>query len=461
MPKQVSSKSQQGQVLVLLALAIVVLAAMLGLVIDGGMAQSQKQVSQSAADGAALAAGYTIEANPSAPSTSTATTAATSVITRDGLAGGSLTMTYYTSSNSSGCSGSTTTTPSAVQCVQASVSLTTNTYFLRVLRFNSFSLASTAQAIIPAQVAIPCAFCFLNSSTAIHWSHNNNKTVTVSGGPIYNDSGSSNAFQFDGDNTTISAPAGIFVHASSSPPGCYQGSSNTFTPDPTCNMPVIADPLAATPLPANPGGAHKNYNGSPSTTTLSPGIYDYINVSAGNNVTLSAGTYILTGNGTITTSGHGQNQTTTYSGIINLTGGTLNASSGVTIYLACSNYPTACNSNGENGAIINQAGGTLTLSAPSVAPYKSLSVFADRKNNSTNTLGQSANETINGTIYTLKMPLNTTSNSNVTVNGALLVDTFNNTNPNYNFTLNVNYTTSNSYTPPGGFGPLVRLTLSQ
>jgi len=56
-------KSERGQALILIALAIVVLIGMTGLALDGGMALADRRSSQNAADNAALAAAYSILAS--------------------------------------------------------------------------------------------------------------------------------------------------------------------------------------------------------------------------------------------------------------------------------------------------------------------------------------------------------------------------------------------------------------
>lgn len=135
---------QSAQVLVLFALAFVVLTAVLGLVIDGGVAASQKQASQTAADGAALAAGYTIVQNSSAPTFAPSLAAAQNILTRDNLITSSLTLTYLQSENPDVLA----TTPAETKIVRARVSLSPSTYFLRILNYNTYSLTSTAEATL-------------------------------------------------------------------------------------------------------------------------------------------------------------------------------------------------------------------------------------------------------------------------------------------------------------------------
>jgi Flp pilus assembly protein TadG len=86
-------RGERGQVIVVFALALVVIIAMVGLVIDGGGAFSQRRVEQKAADVAALAGANaymnTYRSTSSvASATSAATTAAIASATRNGFTAG-------------------------------------------------------------------------------------------------------------------------------------------------------------------------------------------------------------------------------------------------------------------------------------------------------------------------------------------------------------------------------------
>ena len=93
---------------------------------------------------------------------------------------------------------------------------------------------------------------------------------------------------------------------------------------------------------------------------------------------MAAGTYVVTGSISVS--------------------GTLLGTTGVTVFLACTTYPTAC-SSGSSGAQFT-VNGTMTLSPPTTGTYTGLTVFADRNNQAINFASQ-ATWTVTGTWYTL------------------------------------------------------------
>jgi len=217
---------------------------------------------------------------------------------------------------------------------------------------------------------------------------------------------------------------------------------NTISPTPTCSVPTISDPDAGLAYPS--GLTTQTYSGG--NATLNPGIYNGLNVASGATVTMNPGVYVITGGGTASKPTGGL-----------VLGGTLTGN-GVTLFLACKNFPTPCSTAGEFGALINKSGGSLTITQPTSGTYKGMSIFADRNNIATNTIDQGVTETVSGTWYTLRMPFAAIhANSTITV-GNFIVDSFALT---QNVTLNVTYIPNVSYTPPGGPIPLSRVALTQ
>jgi hypothetical protein len=87
------------------------------------------------------------------------------------------------------------------------------------------------------------------------------------------------------------------------------------------------------------------------STTLNPGIYSSILISGNSTVTMNPGTYVVTGS--ISVLGNGS-----------LIG------HGVTIYLPCSSYPTAC-ATGQVGASMTVSGNaTWTSQRRRTAPTR-------------------------------------------------------------------------------------------
>lgn len=428
--------SQSGQALLFLALFAVVLCGMLGLVVDGGLAQHEKLVSQAAADGAALAAAYKIQAYPYTGDFTSANAAAAAVIAQDGLPPSALTSMSYLHADRTAASKPSDN----VRYVLAAVSFSTPTAFLRVLGVTKFTVSSSAGVLEPSFQGT-CVFCLMApSGNDIHLVKN--VTITATNGALYVDSSDSNgAIKFDSTGDVITAP-GIFVVG-----GWQASASNFILPLPESGVPAIGDPLALAPTPVV-AGPLKVYTPAPAVT-LDPGIYAGINVPTGDKVTMNPGTYVIIPNTT---------KHAAVAGLVLGSGSTLVANK-VTIYLGCVNYPTPCGS-GEIGGILDDEGGIVTISPPTSGTFQGMSVYADRLNSGINIVDQGG--AVAGTWYTLGMQfksINANSLPTITINVGMIVTASFNLVSNTTFILN--YVPGSSYFPPGGFVPLDRLTLEQ
>ncbi len=166
----------------------------------------------------------------------------------------------------------------------------------------------------------------------------------------------------------------------------------------------IADPLAGLPVPSlpvpSPPPSVTVNNGS---RAISPGVYREIAVNGNSNLTLEPGTYVVLHRFTGT-------------GSANITG------QGVTIYLACSAYPTPC-APGEQGASFSLTGnGALSLSGPK-ENCSPVAIFADRNSTAALTLTGGAAQTLDGMIYAKSGALTLTGNSSIVINGLVVVGT--------------------------------------
>jgi hypothetical protein len=358
------ARAQRGQVLVLVALLMAVLAGFLGLVIDGGGVAAEQQLVRNAADGAALAGGYAIFRQSSTEAA--ATTAAQKVLIADSLSSGDLAISFLDSG------GSPTAALALVRTVQATVTDSRRTTFLALLGLASTQISATAEVAGTASTVAACALCSMSSApTGI--SIGNNAHLTVTGaGLIVNSTANPNLSV--GSGGSLSAPSIVEVVNRVS-------NSGTITPAPTLGS-ATGDPHAGLTAPSLAGSAVA-YTAPIGSPSIGPGIYSSISVNSGSTLTLSAGTYVLTGP-------------------LNVTGGSLTGA-GVTIYLACPGYPTAC-AGGTSGAAMNLTGGATTLSPPLTGTYAGLTVFADRNNNAATTISQAA-LTVTGTWYSIAMPI--------------------------------------------------------
>jgi RHS repeat-associated protein len=160
----------------------------------------------------------------------------------------------------------------------------------------------------------------------------------------------------------------------------------------TTGITPIADPLAGLEVPSLPVP-----NPVPSVSlsgqgsrTINPGVYDEISVTGKSSLTLAAGTYVIS-------------RQLTATGNANLT------AQGVTIYLACSSYPTPCK-RGEQGASLSLTGkGSLKLSG-STEECAPVAIFSDRNSTAPLSLTGDGNQSVDGMIYAKSGALTLTGN---------------------------------------------------
>jgi Flp pilus assembly protein TadG len=410
-------RAQGGQSLVLSALLITALIGLVGLVVDGGEAANEQQIVRSAADGAALAGAYSISKGSTIAA---ATTLAGQVLVAVPLPAGDLTMTYLDSS------GAVTAVAASVTNVRATVVDNHTTYFIEALGVPTLRLTATAEASTGSSsgVSAACAVCVM-AGTGTGFREFDNGSDVITGGPLQVNSSSGSALR-QGDDASLTAPSISVV-------GGVTKGNGTITPTPTTGVSAIADPLAAIPVPVVAGAA-ASFTAPGGTSTLSPGVYSTVTVNTGSTLTLSPGTFVITTQ-------------------LNVNGGTLMAT-GVTIFLTCTTYPTACGS-GALGGYITVGSGSFTLSPPTSGPYFGLTVFADRNNVSRNTFSSST-ATVSGTWYTLAMALADISGDDTLSFGQLVVASIS---LRDNVVFSAARSATQAYGTGGGGGSTVKLTL--
>ena len=183
-------------------------------------------------------------------------------------------------------------------------------------------------------------------------------------------------------------------------------------PDPLADL-LTPDELAPPPTPA--ATPVQNITGP---VTLTPGVYDSINVDAGGFLTLEEGVYVVTEPAGFRVRNGGQ---------------VLSSGDGVTIYLACSDYPASCDN--ELGARFRlDDGSQFQASPPASGEYAGLSIFADRGNTRSTLLFGDVH--LRGAVYTASSRLRVFSTSGVQIDSLLVVDRLQSINLD---TLQVNY----------------------
>jgi hypothetical protein len=169
-------------------------------------------------------------------------------------------------------------------------------------------------------------------------------------------------------------------------------------PDPLADL-RPPDELAPPPTPA--ATPVQNITGP---ATLTPGVYDSINVDSGGDLTLEEGVYVVTEPAGFRVRNNGQ---------VDSDG------DGVIIYLACSDYPAPCDN--ELGARFRlDDGGQFEASPPASGEYAGLSIFADRGNARSTLLFGDVD--LDGAVYTASSRLRVFSTSAVQINSLLVVD---------------------------------------
>jgi len=135
-------------------------------------------------------------------------------------------------------------------------------------------------------------------------------------------------------------------------------------------------------------------------TPLPPGVYPSIDVRSG-TLTLQPGVYVVTD----------------FTGFTVRTAGRVEGN-GVTIYLACQNYPTPCGGGGARFRL--EDGGEFEVSPPATGEYAGLSIFADPGN--TRTMRLLGPVDLTGAVYGAAARLLVDSPDDVQIDALVAVD---------------------------------------
>ncbi len=398
-------RGQRGQVVPIVALFLVVLTGFVAIVVDAGAGYTASRHGRDVADASALAAAYsiwaTLEANPAATSLTAATAAAAAAAERnscdgDGDVEGSEETTFgscvaaipvYLASDNVTVSASAQTV-AYVKVVVTDAS--PNGFAALSAGGHSTTESVTSEAAVTSSTVrgngndLTCQLCVLGSVSF------NNATldITATAGNIVIDGNLTSCCS--GPALTASSPHTIDVQGSTAGyPGQY--CANTVAPWPPAG--------ACTPQAVIKTGAFVDPGISPPITaglttkaawsgagTINPGIYPSITSGGGGTtLTLTAGVYVITG----------------AAGMV-IAGGTIAATTGVTLYFACASFPTPCTAGGQLGAgfSLSSAGSALNLTAPVGYVANNLAVYFDPNNTATFSAGtQNFAGNISGAMY--------------------------------------------------------------
>jgi hypothetical protein len=377
-----SSRTESGQVLILVALGLVAIMAIVVLAVDGGQLFAEKRTAQNAADNAAMAAAYAIcrDADPSAAALSSA------VINGYDNNGTTNTVTLHNPPASGDYAGDD-------EYSEAIIDSHRSTFFARLIGISE--LPVTTRAVSRCREHFDYAVIALdpgNTNRGIEIIGDGN--LIVNNGSILSNSahpeesiyesgvgGGSGYIQAE----SIDAVGGVTC------PNCI--------PAPNTGVPQISDPLAFINPPPNPGGSciTANYSGA-GVRYLDPGLYCQIRGDSSVDLVLHAGIYYMVGPGGF--------QVTSNSTITN-------DGAGIMIYLA----PTAGAVDMSGNAFINlYACNPLTPGAwcvGSLSQYAGMLFYADRSY--TQNIAMIGNSTWNavGTIYAAGSFLDLSGNGDV------------------------------------------------
>jgi hypothetical protein len=374
----------------IVALFLVVLTGFVAIVVDAGAGYTASRHGRDVADASALAAAYsiwaTLQANPAATSLAAATTAAGAAAERnscdgDGDGEGSEETTFGSCVAATPvylASDNVTVTASAQTAAYVKVVVSDaspNGFAALSAGGHSITESVTSEAAVTSSTVrgngndLSCELCVLGNVDF------GSKTtdITASAGNIVIDGNVTGCCA--ANDVTASSPHTIDVQGTYSAAAGYAGGfcSNTTAPWPPAGGCTAATVLTTgafvdpgLPAPVTTGlTVQAAWSGA---GTINPGIYPSITSGGGGTtLTLNAGVYVITG----------------ATGFV-IAGGTIAATAGVTLYFACSSFPTPC-TTGQLGAgfSLSSTGSTLNLTAPTGGPQNNMAVYFDPKNTAT------------------------------------------------------------------------------
>jgi hypothetical protein len=398
----------------MVAAFMLVLIAMLALVIDNGALQRERRLAQAAADAGARAAADEVYRHQSA---SDIEAAAKRETTRNGFTDGTnatVTVVYPTTSvNAAGSNFVRVVVERSVGMNFASM-LGMRTATVRVQAVGGMGSANSACLTITDTV----------SANALYVKAGNLKTI---GCAIMVNSRSANAITTLASPSVI-APSVAVVGGPDTKPIGIPGPYSAGVPLP----PGGPDPLSSLAMPEvgacnGAYGAYQDFTG----TTLSPGVYcGGISIKAG-TVTMSPGLYILAGGGLYL-----KNVVLTGTGVTIVNTNAPTADGGAANF----GVPNALSSV-DNSAIEIETNSDVRLSAMTTGSLAGVLFYGDPSAGVsgvtyTNYLYSSSDNALQGAVYFPTERLQAKSHSNLTLNGAVVVQGIQIDTGNENITIN-------------------------
>lgn len=289
------TESQRGQVLVLVALAILGLVAMVGLAVDSGAAFTEKRHAQNAVDAAALAAALAkVNNQPDWQN------AAKQIITQNGFAEDQITINYPPSAQDCNPSdGQQSPYVGNSEYIQVIVRSTVETYFGPIVGVDTVD--TCAEAVVHARPGTTGAL--FNGMGIVTTKSTGNQTFLLNGsanvrvhnsGIFVNSNGAQGLFLNGGASIvmdtygyTVSGTYGKNGGASVTP-GIQKGSPLVINSETFSFIPPIPTPPTCT------ANGTQTTNGN--TITFTPGKFGDITINGGMTAVFQPGVYCLNGN---------------------------------------------------------------------------------------------------------------------------------------------------------------------
>lgn len=375
------SGDENGQALILIAVALGGLLLGIGLALDTGQLFVARRAAQTAADAGAWAGAAVLYAGGSA---ALARTAATDDATLNGYTAG----TYIAVTTASPpTSGTYANDPGYIE-----VAITEQVLTRFLFGASAGRTAVTVRAVAGlARSGTGQAVIVTRATGATTFRITGNSRFTITGDGTNTNTTHANAISITGSGQLTATFHRVTGGVSAPVAG-------RMSPAPTTGVAAAADPFASLAGPSTTGvPVYGGQTITSATVALSPGVYTgLITVGNGGIAQLAAGNYIFRAG-----------FTTTGTGSVVLAG-----AGGVLLYNANANYPAV---GGSCGNLSLAGSGTMTLSASRTGSYAGMLVFQDRSCSNGAALTVRTGTSLSGTVYVPAATLTISVANNITI----------------------------------------------
>lgn len=395
-------RHEEGQILPLTVLFLLVLLGVASLVVDGGMAFVHRRQMQNAADAAVLAAGALMVSG--GPSDAQIISAATQYAQANGAQ--SITASYIDAAGQVLGQAGQGSIPSGTTGLQVQTARQYTPGIGAVVGWGQMTIRASAKGGIRGGAANSTILA-LSSDACSGLKATGSGTVTANGGNIHVNATCSKALAQTGSGQLRTTNGGQITVVG----GYSKTGSGTAQPPPVTGSATLPDPLASVQPPVI--GDYPVRHGTPSNpdtllitgsskVTLLPGVYyGGIRVTGSGAVTLSPGVYIIAG------------------GEFKFTGSGAVTANGIFVYLT--NDPAKPTGDGAYATLTITGSGGSSYSPMTSGPYKNLTFFQDRQNSKAADLTGSG-ELFTGTVYLPKAHLTMTGSGLLSGRAQMIVD---------------------------------------